>query len=395
MDDQVFDLISSSQNKEVASGGTSLPKFDLDSYRDKNYLTHNLHPYPAKFIPQLPNELIRKFCSSSGTVCDPFCGSGTALLEAALLGHDALGFDLNPLAVLISRAKTAKLSSPELATLRRFRTRFAKKFLNTDRGLTEFTIPEFRNRSKWFTPDAQRELAAIKRSIAAVGSEKLREILIVCFSAIIVKASNQESDTRWKAIDKGRSRGDAIRFFLEKLDSTLDRLTELSSKLRSVRVCVTQANAKNLAPIPDAKVDFVVTSPPYMNSYDYYLYHKLRMFWLGVDHYPIQAEEIGSRNKHSDHGHDLEDYLSEIQKTMVETRRILKDGSFAAYIIGDSILRAKLVRMNDYYQRIAGRSGLRLVDSFSYDQRAYTKAFTANYKSLAKQSHILLFQAIR
>lgn len=72
-----------------------------------NYLTHGLHPYPAKFIPQIPNALIQELSSVGDTVADIFCGSGTTLLEALTLKRNAIGIDANPLSALISRAKTA------------------------------------------------------------------------------------------------------------------------------------------------------------------------------------------------------------------------------------------------------------------------------------------------
>src|SRR5205823_8637266 len=78
-----------------------------------NYLTHGIHPYPAKFIPQIPNALIQELSSIGDTVADIFCGSGTTLVEALTLKRHALGIDANPLACLISRAKTAVISEEE------------------------------------------------------------------------------------------------------------------------------------------------------------------------------------------------------------------------------------------------------------------------------------------
>ena len=75
------------------------------------YLTHGLHPYPAKFIPQIPNALIQELSSVGETVGDIFCGSGTTLLEALQLKRHAVGIDANPLATLITKAKTTPLSA--------------------------------------------------------------------------------------------------------------------------------------------------------------------------------------------------------------------------------------------------------------------------------------------
>ena len=74
-----------------------------------NYLTHGLHPYPAKFIPQIPNILIKEFTKPKDVVLDPFCGSGTSLVESKLLGRNSIGIDLHPLAAFLSKVKTSKI----------------------------------------------------------------------------------------------------------------------------------------------------------------------------------------------------------------------------------------------------------------------------------------------
>ena len=92
-------------------------KFDLDSFKDKGYLTHNFHPYPAKFVPQIPRILIEALTDVGDTVLDPFCGSGTSLVEASILQRYSVGFDLNPIAGLISRVKTTVLSEAQLGEI--------------------------------------------------------------------------------------------------------------------------------------------------------------------------------------------------------------------------------------------------------------------------------------
>jgi len=97
---------------------TRLQKIEWDfSDAHTSYLTHSLHPYPAKFIPQIPNALIQELSSVGDTVLDPFCGSGTTLVESLVLKRHAIGIDANPLACLISRAKTSRLSAADLDAL--------------------------------------------------------------------------------------------------------------------------------------------------------------------------------------------------------------------------------------------------------------------------------------
>ena len=69
--------------------------FDLESYKDKNYLTHNFHAYPAKFVPQIPKIVIEEFTKKNDLVLDPFCGSGMTPLVCKDLGRNCLGCEIN------------------------------------------------------------------------------------------------------------------------------------------------------------------------------------------------------------------------------------------------------------------------------------------------------------
>jgi len=66
---------------------------------DTSYLTHSLHPFPAKFPPQLPQTILNQFSKIGDIVLDPFCGSGTTLIEARIFGANAIGVDVNGLSV--------------------------------------------------------------------------------------------------------------------------------------------------------------------------------------------------------------------------------------------------------------------------------------------------------
>ncbi|HKP45554.1 MAG TPA: site-specific DNA-methyltransferase, partial [Pyrinomonadaceae bacterium] len=205
-------------------------EFDLDSYRDKNYLTHNFHPYPAKFVPQIPRRIIEALSRKDEIVIDPFCGSGTTLVEANLLGRHGIGFDSNALAVLISRVKTTALSADSLRKIAQFLSDVGNQ-VQVVKGklrIPSSSIPEFRNKDHWFESHIQNELAFIKKLIFDVPDARVRDFLKVAFSAIIVKASNQDSDTRWVAVKKNLPEGFAIEAFLSKARDMLSRMAEFS-----------------------------------------------------------------------------------------------------------------------------------------------------------------------
>src|SRR5439155_19327906 len=116
-----------------------------------------------------------------------------------------------------------------------------------------------------------------------------------------------------------------------------------------------------------SQFNLVVTSPPYMNSYDYYLYHKHRMIWLGLDYRFAQAKEFGSRNKHNDQGLGLDSYNEAIRNIAIRVNTILRPGAYFCVVVGDAILRGNLIIMNENYDGIFLSLGFNKVREISFD----------------------------
>ena len=364
---------------------------DLDAIttREKQSLTHNIHPYPAKYIPQIPGSLLDYLCiPPQSIVMDPFCGSGTTLLEAAIRGYNAIGTDSNPIATLISRTKCTLLSDMQCKQVKQI-IDCLDSFANADDPIS--TIPEFLNRDHWFQKNMQKELGYIKCLIDSISDPHVQDFLNTAFPAIIVKASNQESDTRWRAKNKDLPNGFAIAEYKKKLLDMLSRMNQLE-KYPLGSVTVKTQDSRYVDFIQDGSVACAITSPPYMNSFDYYLYHKLRMYWLGYNHYEVQEKEIGSRNKHCDNGRGIDVYVESIYQVVEQVYRKLKPQGYFCVVIGDSIYKDELIRMDDVYNEIAHRAGFVTKEVFSFDQRKYTRAFTPNLKTAEKKSHIMIFQ---
>ena len=175
-----------------------------------DYLTHSLHPYPAKFIPQIPNALIQELSSVGDTILDIFAGSGTTLVEALTLKRNAIGIDANPLSLLICKAKTTILTQREITELNELAQKAAevahsKQLVFSDlfsKSSSKASVhpPEHSAIEFWFEPFIAKELAEILAMCNALHTENCRTLAKIAFSACVVSVSKQDSDTRLSLI---------------------------------------------------------------------------------------------------------------------------------------------------------------------------------------------------
>jgi site-specific DNA-methyltransferase (cytosine-N4-specific) len=364
-------------------------ELDLDRFTKNNYHVHGLHSYPAKFIPQIPAEVISKLTAHGDWVLDPFCGSGTSLVEAVMSGRNAIGIDANPLASLIAKVKVTPLTKLQLNTIEQFVDELSLKLTSAPKAARQ----RFDRIDFWFTEVVQCELAATLAAIEQVRDDAVQAFLKVVFSSIVVRVSNQESDTRYKSVNKGIAAGDVEKIFKKRAVEMRKRCAEFSASMKGqdALAYVIYGNSTNVV-MPRKDLSLVVTSPPYMNSYDYYLYHRHRMLWLGMDAAAAQLDEIGSRNWHNDKGMGLEDYVTRIRQVVSITSAALKARGYYAVVIGDSILRGELIKMDAVYDEMFADLGLTKVQQVTFAQRKYTRSFMHSYRTLHKDSYLLIYQ---
>lgn len=303
---------------------------------------HTVHAYPAKFIPQIPRQLIEILPPGDDQwVMDPFCGSGTTLVEAQAARVSSIGVDLHPLATLISRVKTTPLADGCAAEGRAVAIRAQKAF--TSGGVT---VPDIPRLDHWFVRPVQLSLAALISEIDLVGDIHVRDALRVAFSSIVVRVSNQDSDTRYAAVQKRVSVDDVWTNFeraVVGLDRALKDHMRRASPLASCRVVTHDLTTLEPDAVMD-KVGLVVTSPPYPNAYEYWLYHKYRMYWLGFDPIAVREREIGARphffkkKPHTEH-----DFGRQMGACFRLLARVMVPGSFACFLVGDSLIHGRLI----------------------------------------------------
>lgn len=319
---------------------------------DTTYLSHDIHPYPAKFPPQLPAQVIRLLSSKGEMVWDPFGGSGTTALEALLNDRNCISTDINPIGSIVGQAKTTALCSEDEVELNSFITRFEYYEQNTSclgeyfeehREELEKEIPAIPNIEKWFNPSVVCELAFIKHLIKSdLQRNATKNVAKASLSKIITRVSNQESETTYRAVGHDVAIGEVLDIFLKDLKSNYSKIKNLSNMIgyrtcEFITVNVMQPIVGTGKPIEEGEVDLIVTSPPYPNAFDYHLYHRFRIFWLDGNPVDVGKAEIGSHLKYQRSKKNFQQFEDEMEPVLINCLNSLKSGRYAVFVLGNAV----------------------------------------------------------
>lgn len=354
------------------------------SNRIKGDKLESIHPYPAKFIPDIPRSFLEALPLPAGTaVFDPFCGSGTTLVESQRLGVPSFGVDLNPIACLISRVKTS--TAPADATIKVVSIiHEAKKIDNAER----FSIP---NVDHWFKEEIQDAIAKLTQVISKYASTDVYDVLRLALSSIIVRVSNQESDTRYAAIEKNVTSNNVFEYFATACLKILNALEGRQWNEASVKVIESDILKINSTEI-DMPIGMIITSPPYPNAYEYWLYHKYRMWWLGFDPLAVKTDEIGARAHFFKRNHHTEEnFWTQMRGTFDLIDAVLVQRGWACFVIGRSKIHGKIIDNAEIIKRIAEEKNMTFISRIERIISPFKKSFNLSHANIKTES-VLVFK---
>ena len=351
--------------------------------------SRELHPYPARFIPEIPGQAL-DVLGVRGPVLDPFCGSGTTLGEAQSRGLSATGVDLNPIACLISRVRTQPWqrghSGRGLRHARMLRTHALE---GADTEALRDQIPRL---DHWFSQTAQEALAGAVSYLREV-EEEWHDRVAVSISASVVRLSRQESDTRYAAVDNSVTREQAANELSQSVVRTCEWLARRTQARPSVPVDVACGDARDLSHLPPDHFAAAIFSPPYPNAYEYWLYHKYRMYWLGFDPVLVRAAELGARPHYcKPNGLTEQDFASQMAEVFEGLARCLMPQAPVVVVIGDSVIGGRLIDNGQLLVDAASSRGYRLD---AWQQRRIRQArssFNRAHSRGRTHEHVLLFR---
>lgn len=322
---------------------------------DTQYLTHNIHRYSGKFIPQLADRAIQLLSAPGDLILDPYCGSGTTLLEAAKLGRRAIGIDLSPLAVLISTCKTKSIPhtvltnlKADLASVIRLLTQGSSHDMFTDervRAIEANAAGDARAADewfkKWFGDVNLRELLVIDQAIKQFPDADAQRLALLCLSNILRRVSRAATGYPNVMFDKkATDRPRPSKLFFRELENVCKQIPELDQVLPGLAsVSVTLGNATEMT-LANESVDAVITHPPYIGSIPYAEYGLLSLKWLGHDPKELDRTLTGGKRQSSDVVARFESgYLGMLR----ESYRVLKRNRLIFLMVGDPVVKGKQV----------------------------------------------------
>lgn len=384
--------------------------------------THFIHPYPAKLLAHIPHFFLANniFSKPGDTVLDPFCGSGTVMLEALLAGRSAIGCDANPLAVLISNVKTTRLDMDDVK----------HEIDSLQKNIPEkphSKLPDVVNRKYWFYPHVQKKLQRIFEALETTTSSDIRNFFKVCFSYCVRKVSladprmsvpvrlnparykpghrlKEKAEKRLKQL----KRVDVISEFFEIVDANYKRMERFNgfsyngNRTKALRFDCRESYGPLIGAFSsngvrlDNHVDIVITSPPYIGAQKYIRACSLSIGWLGMcasdNLINLERSTIGREHFRKSEYRDLittgidkadvilkdihslnplrsqiaAAYLVEMRQALHEIHHVLKPGGYLILVAGDNQVCGEPFETHEYLNSIAEEIGffleLKLVD---------------------------------
>jgi len=348
------------------------------------------YPYPCRFPGQLPARLIERLSAPGDLVLDPFLGSGTTVVEALRHGRRAAGLDANPLAVVLTRAKSRPATAEDELRLRAVSAR-ATALVGACRtvgcqALSE--APEIPNRAKWFADAHYHELAHLRLLLNEVsGAARDLGDLAICQAA--ARVSFQDSETRYVSVPRATKPGEALVAFTSEVARLL-KVLPCSTTDPDVLVAHGDARDRASYPVEDGTVDLIVTSPPYPNAYDYHLYHRFRLFWLGFSPAVFRSVEVGSHLRQQTVEDPVADYEADMKSVLQNLFAVLKPGGLCIFVVGDGIYGKVRYPTGDRLVALAESTGLCHVGSVHRALPTNRRSVTVAGRRLRQETIVFL-----
>jgi len=344
--------------------------------------THGYHRYPAKFLPNIVKKIIEDYTLDGDIIADLFAGCGTTLVESKIHGRKSVGVDINPVAQLIARAKINPIS-PEL---------LEDIFSKLKDKIELYNENEFINVDKhdridyWFFPEAKFKIAFLYKIISELEElKKIEDFFLVALSNILKNCSKWLQTSTKPQIDPDKIPTEVFKAFNRQVKMMQKKNKIFFEKLDELNYSSVESNifledARNTS-IKSESISAVITSPPYVTSYEYADLHQLTAYWFDyvTNLLKFRKNFIGTfysygknlksssilaqktidklKNEHLRTAKEVANYFSDMEKVSNEMFRILKDEGQAFIVIGNTTFKNVKIQSAEIFSELLKLSG--------------------------------------
>jgi len=354
-------------------------------------LTHPFHSYPARMHPRIAGALMDALAGPDSRVLDPFCGSGTVLIEARRRGLISMGVDLNPLAIRIAEVKTDLRNQDQRVRFLRTMNAIAERSEERVRERRPVRAPLNREQAASFDGHILKELAGLYEELKETENRRDRRALEMLFSAILQKFSRQLSDTSRDEAPRRLRKGLVTEFFVRKGEELVGRWAEFekSTPTSAPRPRLLEGDARDLPELFEEQKNatLILSSPPYGGTYDYLDHHAHRLAWFGMQTHRLEKGEIGAR-RHLNGDRGLRRWDGEMLKTLESMTGVLSNRGCIVLLVGDGQLGRLRVDAAEQLHRLAPEVGLRVEARAAQRRRDWTGRGS-------RKEHLVMLKAAR
>lgn len=367
--------------------------WDFKGEKTKSF-THGLHTYPAMFIPQVARRLLQTYSKKGDTICDIFCGSGTALVESKLLSRNSYGIDLNPLAIFLAKTKTTEIN-PSILMKEYFKLlEKIKKIKNS-----ELEKPNFLNIDFWFTEEVILKLSKIKEAIKEIKNKKIKNFFLISFSETVRLASSSKNGefklVRIKKEKLDNYNPDVLSIFRKKTENNIKGMSDFYKNTdKSVWSKIIYGDSSKDNGIKENSIDCVITSPPYGDSRTtvaYGQFSRLSAQWIDIFEDPNKASGVDNkllggkstktlehlldsdylkdslekiRSRDEKRSKDVLSFYLDLNNCLNQTYKILKNRKYFCLVVGNRLVKQVRIPTDFIVAELAEKIGFNCEDIF-------------------------------
>lgn len=359
-------------------------------------LTHGFHSYAGRMHPSSARTAIAALSKPGQRVLDPFCGSGTVLVESMADGRRAAGRDASPLAILIAKVRSTLLGNEGRERLVSAAAEISQEAAARARKRIRPEIPDWaRSEKNRFSPHVALELLGLRELVGATPEDSIGVALRACFSSILVKFMRSADAPSEGEGAQRIGRGVPSKFFAGRARELAQSLEALEQKIPAHTPApeIRLGDARKVEGVADASIDLVLSSPPYAGTYDYAEHHDVRFLWLGLPREDFDRVQVGARTQNL--GSPEKRWKQDRRRWLGEMGRVIRPGGSVVLEVGDGVVGGQPEDVAQAIGADAERAGLVLLAGASQSRMPRDRRLTAIFAGHPRREHMLLLRRQR